>query len=262
MMILFIICLIASTIGAVAGFGGGVIIKPIMDALGLLPVSTISFLSGCTVLSMSVSSLIKNRNDGVKLDIKKSTPLAMGAIIGGIIGKAMFQYIRNHFENENVLGFVQAIFLVSITIGVFIYILKKNSIKSYHIDSTLMCIVIGTMLGIISSFLGIGGGTSNVAMLFFFFSMNAKEAAKNSIYIIMFSQIASIIIAIFNHTVPYFKFVQLVAMASGGVGGALIGAIISKKLNNELIEKLLRVMLVIIICINFYNVVKFGVHIF
>mgnify|MGYP002070554169 FL=1 len=261
-MILFIICLIASTVGAVAGFGGGVIIKPVMDALGLLPVSTISFLSGCTVFSMSVSSLIKNRNDGVKLDIKKSTPLAMGAILGGIIGKAMFQYVRNHFENENVLGFVQAIFLVGITIGVFIYVLKKNSMKSYHIDSTLLCIVIGTVLGIISSFLGIGGGTSNVAMLFFFFSMNAKEAAKNSIYIIMFSQIASIIIAVVNNTVPHFELVQLIAMASGGVGGALIGAIISKKLNNELIEKLLRVMLAIVICINFYNVVKFGTHIF
>lgn len=93
----------------------------------------------------------------------------MGAILGGIIGKAMFQYVRNHFENENVLGFVQAIFLVGITIGVFIYVLKKNSMKSYHIDSTLLCIVIGTVLGIISSFLGIGGGTSNVAMLFFSF---------------------------------------------------------------------------------------------
>ena len=53
-------------------------------------------------------------------------------------------------------------------------------------------VVIGVFLGIISSFLGIGGGTSNVAVLFFFFSMEAKEAAKNSLYIIIFSQISSI----------------------------------------------------------------------
>ena len=51
--VLFVICLIASTTGAIAGFGGGVIIKPVLDLFGLLPVATVSFLSGCTVLSMS-----------------------------------------------------------------------------------------------------------------------------------------------------------------------------------------------------------------
>ena len=62
--ILFFICIAASTIGAIVGAGGGVIIKPAVDLLGLLPVSTVSFLSGCTVLAMSCSSLIRTRNNG------------------------------------------------------------------------------------------------------------------------------------------------------------------------------------------------------
>ena len=37
---LFLICILASSIGAVVGAGGGVIIKPVLDMTGMLPVST------------------------------------------------------------------------------------------------------------------------------------------------------------------------------------------------------------------------------
>ena len=158
--------------------------------IGLLPVSTVSFCSGCTVLGMSVCSLIKNRNDGVKLQLKMSTALAIGAVGGGLVGKWMFEMVRSGFGNERMLGAIQAIFLTIITIGVFLYVCNKDKLPSKHVDNFFVAILIGVFLGVISSFLGIGGGTSNVAVLFFFFSMEAKEAAKNSLYIIIFSQIS------------------------------------------------------------------------
>ena len=46
------ITFIATIVGAISGIGGGVIIKPVMDAILKLPVETISFLSGTTVLAM------------------------------------------------------------------------------------------------------------------------------------------------------------------------------------------------------------------
>ncbi len=251
------VCLIASTLGAIAGFGGGVIIKPVLDAIGVLPVSTISFCSGCTVLAMSVSSLIRTRGNGIQLRLKTSTPLAIGAVLGGLVGKWLFQWVKTTSGQETVLGGVQAVCLTIITIGVFIYICNKNRLPSKHVDNFLVAVVIGLVLGVISSFLGIGGGTSNVAVLFFFFSMDAKEAAKNSIYIIMFSQISSIITAVVSGTVPDFTWPNLIVMMCGGVAGAIIGAAISKKMDSARVEKLLRVLLIIIICIDFYNVIQF-----
>ena len=102
-IILLIICLLASSVGAIVGAGGGVIIKPVLDMLGILPVSTVSFCSGCTVLGMSVCSLIRNRNDGVKLQIKTSTALAIGAVLGGLVGKWLFELVKNGFGNEALL---------------------------------------------------------------------------------------------------------------------------------------------------------------
>ena len=40
----FIICVAATVIGSISGVGGGVIIKPVMDAVSGMSVSSISFL--------------------------------------------------------------------------------------------------------------------------------------------------------------------------------------------------------------------------
>ena len=48
-ILFFVVCFLASIVGAICGIGGGVIIKPLLDALKILDVSQISFLSGCTV---------------------------------------------------------------------------------------------------------------------------------------------------------------------------------------------------------------------
>ena len=143
--------------------------------IGVLPVSTISFCSGCTVLAMSVVSLIRNRSDGIRLEVKTSTLLAVGAVMGGFVGKFLFELVRNVFENENMLGAIQAVCLTVITFGVFLYVCNKDKLPSKKIGNVMVTALIGIFLGIISSFLGIGGGTSNVAVLFFFFSMDAKQ---------------------------------------------------------------------------------------
>ena len=258
-IILFVVCILASIVGAIVGAGGGVIIKPVLDMIGLLPVSTVSFCSGCTVLGMSVCSLIRNRNDGVKLQVKMSTALAIGAVMGGLVGKAMFEAVRSGFGNERMLGAIQAICLTVITTGVLVYVCNKDKLPSKHVDNFFVAIIIGIFLGIISSFLGIGGGTSNVAVLFFFFSMEAKEAAKNSLYIIIFSQISSIVSAIMTASVPDFSWVNLLCMVAGGIGGALVGAAISKRIDNKGVEKILKILLMIIIAIDFYNVLKYTI---
>ena len=59
-VVVFLVSFLASTVGAVCGIGGGVIIKPMLDLLHIGSVQTISFLSGCTVLSISSYSVIKN----------------------------------------------------------------------------------------------------------------------------------------------------------------------------------------------------------
>ena len=56
--------------------------KPLMDALGIAGVAEISFLSGCTVLSMSCYTEIKSLTSEEKtLDLRIATPFALGAAV-------------------------------------------------------------------------------------------------------------------------------------------------------------------------------------
>lgn len=178
-LIIAVVCYIASTLGAICGIGGGVIIKPVLDVLGIMPVTTISFLSGCTVLSMSFVSLYRNirGNKEVSFDGKFATVLALGAVIGGLSGKVMYPNIVNGLDNSNGIGAIQAIVLGIVTFGTFFYTIYKKRIRTIKIRSRLIVLIVGICLGVMASFLGIGGGPINLVALFFLFSMTTKEAA-------------------------------------------------------------------------------------
>ena len=248
----------ASVVGAICGIGGGVLIKPILDAFGVLSVASISFLSGCTVLSMSCYSVLKARLSKESLvDLKTGTPLAIGAAIGGVTGKMMFQYLSDMFTNKDQVGAIQAVCLLMITLGTMIYTLKKDQIKTLHVQNPLVCIAIGLVLGICSSFLGIGGGPINLVVLFYFFSMDTKTAAQNSLYIILFSQITSLVNTLITHTVPEFEVGLLILMVGGGILGGAAGRIVNKRMDVNMVNNLFIVLMAVIMLIFAYNIYQF-----
>lgn len=248
----------ASVVGAICGIGGGVLIKPILDAFGVLSVASISFLSGCTVLSMSCYSVLKARLSKESLvDLKTGTPLAIGAAIGGVTGKMMFQYLSDMFTNKDQVGAIQAVCLLMITLGTMIYTLKKDQIKTLHVQNPLVCIAIGLVLGICSSFLGIGGGPINLVVLFYFFSMDTKTAAQNSLYIILFSQITSLVNTLITHTVPEFEVGLLILMVGGGILGGAAGRIVNKRMDVNMVNKLFIGLMAVIMLICAYNIHQF-----
>lgn len=254
----FFICLIATTLGAIAGIGGGVIIKPVLDALGSLSVTSIGFLSGCTVLAMSVVSLLRSRGGEVKIDPRKGTLLAVGGAVGGITGKYIFDIVKGSFVSDGLVGSIQSVLMIVLTLGVLVYVLRKDRIRSYHVENPVACCLVGLILGILSSFLGIGGGPINLAVLYFCFSMDTKTAALNSIYIILFSQIASLASTIAMGKVPDFSPLVLVSMAGGGVLGGFLGRAFSKKMTNNQVDLLFRWMLVLITGISCYNLYHYA----
>lgn len=256
-LLFFLISLISSAIGAICGIGGGVIIKPVLDATGAMSVSAVSFLSGCTVLSMSVVSFLKNRAVKGVIEVKTGTALAFGSILGGLFGKMFFDLLRTIFRHENYLGAVQAGLLTIITLGTLLLTIFSQKVKTHRIKNIFISVLIGMILGMISSFLGIGGGPINLIILNFFFSMDMKKAAANSLYIILFSQTSSLVQTILNHTIPSVDFKVLILMIIAGISGGVIGGRISKKLSLKGIQNLFSVFMIIIILVNIYNLIKF-----
>lgn len=255
----FVICFLASIVGAICGIGGGVIIKPVLDATGALDVSAISFLSGCTVLSMTAYSVARSKLGGEsELDLHISFPLAMGAAAGGLIGKWLFHLVQRLSADPDRVGAVQAACLLVVTAGTLVYTLCKKRIRTHRIRNRAACVAIGLALGVMSSFLGIGGGPVNLVMLFYFFSMSTKTAAENSLYIILFSQVTGLAQNIVTRTVPAFEWGILFVMVAGGITGGIAGRAVTKRLRDETVDRLFIGLMVLMIAINLYNVVKYA----
>ena len=258
LVLIFMICFGASIVGAICGIGGGVIIKPLLDAFHIMDVGTISFLSGCTVLSMTTYSVARSKMTGSReVKLKTGLPLALGAAMGGLLGKWMFSYIQSISGDKEQVGAIQAACLLLVTVGTLLYTIWKNKIKTHQVKNAAVCVVIGLFLGVLSSFLGIGGGPINLVVFYFFFSMSTKTAAENSLYVIFFSQLASLLQACFTGNVPEFTPAILVLMVAGGITGGICGRSVNKRLKETSVDKLFIVLMVVMIAINVHNIYCF-----
>ena len=260
MAVFFLVSLLASAVGAVCGIGGGVIIKPVLDLLHLESVQAVSFLSGCTVLSMSCYSVGRAMLAGEKrVSLAAGTPLAVGAAAGGLLGSQVFAAVKGLFANPNGVGAVQAGCLAVVTAGTLAYTVCKSRIKTRRVESKWACVGIGLALGCVSSFLGIGGGPINLVVPYFFFSMETKTAAANSLYIIFFSQLANLLATVVSGAVPAFQPVTLVLMAAGGIGGGILGRSLNKRMDNHAVDVLFIGLMAVIIGISILNSVRYAV---
>ena len=180
--IYFLVIVFSTTIGAISGMGGGVIIKPVLDFIGVHSAASISFYSTVAVFTMSIVSVLRHIKNGTKLNWRLIIWIAFGAIIGGALGNVTFELLLSLFENDSVVTLIQIILIIITLIFALIYS-KYNSISLY-LSNYIWYIGCGIVLGFLSSLLGIGGGPINVSLLMLMFAMPIKEATIYSISII------------------------------------------------------------------------------
>ncbi|RAV80716.1 sulfite exporter TauE/SafE family protein, partial [Aerococcus loyolae] len=233
-----IIILIANTIGSISGMGGGVIIKPMLDFINIHSPKEISFFSSLAVFTMSIISTrtqIKNNNSFSWNMIFK---IAIGSILGGILGQYTYTYLLIMTNNENYITIIQVI--LTIISLLFSYLHSMNIWENFKLHNTISYLLCGLLLGFLASFLGIGGGPINVSLLMLMFNFPIKRATTYSICIIFFSQLSKLVtffitsslIDIDISMIPFIIFAALI--------GGKLGAVISNKISENKIKYLFK----------------------
>lgn len=246
----FLIVLAATTAGAIAGVGGGVIIKPALDALGHYNLQTIGVLSSVAVLSMAIVATVRRFIQGFKIDIR-IVLLAIGAIAGGVAGKEVFYLLVGSID----AGIVKIIQSALIAI-LMIIILFKNRIPKAHIKSLAAVFFTGLLLGLLASFLGIGGGPVNVAVLYLLFNMDIKKAAVGSIFIILMAQASKIVSISVTGGFGTYDLRMLWYMIPAGITGGLLGSWLHNKISEKAIHILFDITVGVVIAICIFNIIR------
>lgn len=247
-----VIIFFASAIGSFLGGGSGVIIKPLLTLFVDDTTEVINFISSVSVFSMSISSTIKYTRHKQKVDFLTVLMISAGSIIGGFAGKSLFD-LFNGAMSDNYAKAYQAVMLAVLLTVALLYVNKGK--VSFHLKNRIAMLLCGVILGIISSFLGIGGGPINMMFFVLFFSMTMKESAIYSVAVIFFSQLSKLVTYLISDTVPQFDYRILFVAVPAAVIAGIIGAALNKKANESTVKKVYTAVLGIFIILNVYNAV-------
>ncbi len=259
MIFYFLIAIFATTIGALTGMGGGVIMKPVMDMLAHYDVGSISMLSSITVFAMSIVSVAKQRGCINRRNMKTVIPLALGAVLGGNIGDAALKAAIAASGAGRQVTLLQNVILAAMIVMVCLYTQKKDKLPTLGLHSILPSAIVGLALGFVSSFLGIGGGPINVALIIFAFSVGTKTAAVYSVVIILFSQGSKLAATALGGGFGGFSLEMLPPMVLGAVGGGFIGAYIHKRISEKTADRLFIAAQILVLVICLANILRSGI---
>lgn len=236
MIFAFLVALLTSIVGSITGVGSGILMKPILDLFSGYPVGVINLMSSMTVFAMALAAIVKEVKNKVEVELKSIIYLSIGSIVGGIIGKRIFENIREAYGSK--IAIYQSAVFTLIMFFIILYLIKGKNLKTYKLRSKIITSFVGFLLGFISAFLGIGGGPLNVVLLIFLFSMSTKEASLNSIFIIFFSQIASIIYGYVAYDLPKINIFTLLLMIVGGVVGGILGRYFANYFSDKVMKRM------------------------
>ena len=88
--------------------------------------------------------------------------------------------------------------------------------------------------------------------------MEPKKAAQNSLYIILLSQSASLLVTMLRGAVPAFPVPVFLSMVCCGILGGALGRRINRRLDDRTVNRLFFYLLLVIMGICCYNVFRYS----
>ena len=253
-VIYIVVILIATTLGALAGIGGGVLFKPVFDAFGDYSAAQVSVISSCAVFAMSLVSVmlslkqIKEQSERLKTML----PLAAGAAAGGWLGEFVFSKFT---ANDSLIRIIQNTILLILIVFVMIY-MKNYEKKSLNRSEWYTAIATGLALGCVSAFLGIGGGPINVAVITLVFGLEIKTAVIGSLITILFAQ-GTKLVSIAAKDVSSFGIKLLPFVIIAGICGAFLGRMLNKKASDKTVNRCFIAVQITIIILCLFNIIRY-----
>ena len=151
-----------------------------------------------------------------------------------------------------VLDFRDVTFMDSSGIAIVIHAIRRMR----ELRGVVVSLLVGVFLGICSSFLGIGGGPINVALIIYLFSFDTKTATVCSLVTILFAQISKLTTVALTTGFGVFDLSIAPVMIVGAIAGGFIGASLNKKCSEAAVEKAFNAVQLLVLAISIFNIVR------
>jgi uncharacterized membrane protein YfcA len=248
------------------GVGGGFLLTPLLMLSGIPP--AIAVATGANqIVGTSVSGTMAQWRRG-NVDLQMGAVLIAGGVVGALVGVFLLKILREAGQAGLMISLTYVFFLGSIgalmlwesvnairrqRAGKSISARKANQHNWIHglpfkmrfprsrlYISAIPPLVIGCLVGLLASFLGVGGGFIMVPAMIYLLRMPTNVVVGTSIFQIIFvTAIVTLLHATLNHTLDIMLAFLLII---GGVIGGQFGVRAGQKLRGEQLRALLALM--------------------
>ena len=262
-IIFLILGMLVGILSGMFGVGGGFLMTPLLVLLGIPPAVAVASEANHIVgssLSGTIGHLKRNA-----VDIKMGNLLLTGGILGSFVGISIFNSLIKIGLIDLLITLAYFIFLTGV--GSFMlyesldsmgFLNKKKRSKSYHHSwimglpfrmrfkksglyiSILPPLLIGFIVGILASIMGVGGGFIMIPAMIYIIRMPTSVVIGTSLYQIIFvTAIVTLLHSYHNQTVDI---ILALILLLGGAIGAQIGVKLSSKLEGPMLRASLAVL--------------------
>jgi len=259
--------LIVGFLSGMFGVGGGFLMTPMLILMGIPPAVAVASEAN-HILAASVSGFLAHMRKS-NIDFLMGFILLIGGVLGSLIGVFLLKYLLSIGQEKVFISLSYIFILVFVGIWMLIESLnyiknkskgKRNKLhehiwlhglpfkikfrKSHLYISILPPIFIGTLVGGLSSIMGVGGGFILVPAMIYILGMPTQVVIGTSLLQIVFvTTVSTIMHSYINHTVDVMLSSLLLI---GAVVGAQIGTRVMVRLRGEQIRFLLAVIIIIV----------------
>lgn len=256
------------------GVGGGFLLTPLLMMIGIP--STVAAASDANqIVATSTSGTFAHWRLG-NVDFKMGIFLVIGGIVGGTVGVQLIKILRAAGNADFVIKITYVILLGVIGSYMFQESLRSlrprpskwtkakpeakswfsrfsealpfvvNFTKSGVRISIFMPLILGTLVGVLSALMGVGGGFIMVPVMVYMLRMPMHVVVGTSLFQVLFTCInVTFMQSYYNHTVDLMVAIILLA---GSTTGAQIGARVSNRLKaNQLKIILASIVLLVMV---------------
>ena len=262
-IVFLILGMLVGILSGMFGVGGGFLMTPLLVLLGIPPAVAVASEANHIVgssLSGTIGHLKRNA-----VDIKMDNLLLTGGILGSFVGISIFNSLIKIGLIDLLITLAYFIFLTGV--GSFMlyesldsmgFLNKKKRSKSYHHSwimglpfrmrfkksglyiSILPPLLIGFIVGVLASIMGVGGGFIMIPAMIYIIRMPTSVVIGTSLYQIIFvTAIVTLLHSYHNQTVDI---VLALILLLGGAIGAQIGVKLSSKLEGPMLRASLAVL--------------------
>lgn len=260
--------LLVGLLSGMFGVGGGFLTTPLLIFYGIPP--TVAVASSTTqITGVSVSGAMAHMRRG-GIDLKIALVMIAGGMVGSMIGAGLFKMLQSTGQIDLVIGSLYVLILgyigvlmlwdALVTLG---YVAPPRKVRrSRHNPwvgslpmrwrfyasgiyiSPLAPLLLGFGAGMLTVFLGIGGGFVLVPAMIYLLGMPARVVIGTSLVIILaISAVTTMVHALTTHAVDI---VLAGLLLVGGVIGAQYGAMLTTRVKPDYLRLALAVVILIV----------------